>query len=98
MHVAHTAAEPPNQGRISLAMIGCSAKRRNALANIVRAYRTMGHPYFAPLCASHQDCIWLSTTLKNGEGRTAGSSKLKVYAFFRVLLCYAMRDLASGPR
>jgi hypothetical protein len=37
MHVVQTAAEPPNHGRISLAMIGWTRKSRNALPKIVSA-------------------------------------------------------------
>src|SRR6266498_243786 len=35
--VVHTAADPPNHGRICLAMIGCNRKSRNALKKIVAA-------------------------------------------------------------
>jgi hypothetical protein len=37
MHVVHTALDPPNHGRICLAMIGWTRKRRNALVKIVSA-------------------------------------------------------------
>jgi hypothetical protein len=36
--VVHTAAEPPNHGRICLAMIGCTRNSRNDERNIVAAY------------------------------------------------------------
>src|SRR6185437_9056053 len=49
--VVQTAAEPPNQGRISFAMTGCTRKSRNALVKIVSAKRSMactrGPPLFA---------------------------------------------------
>ena len=35
MHVVHTAALPPNQGRISRAISGCTRKRRNDERKIV---------------------------------------------------------------
>ena len=37
MQVVHTAADPPNHGRINLAISGCTANRRNALKNMVTA-------------------------------------------------------------
>jgi hypothetical protein len=37
MHTVHTAAEPPNQGRIILAMIGCTWNSRNAERRMVTA-------------------------------------------------------------
>jgi hypothetical protein len=36
--VVHTAAEPPNQGRICLAMMGWTRNSRNDERNIVAAY------------------------------------------------------------
>jgi hypothetical protein len=36
--VVHTPAEPPNQGRICLAMIGCTRNSRNDERKIVAAY------------------------------------------------------------
>jgi hypothetical protein len=38
--VVHTAEEPPNHGRICLAMIGCTMKSRKADRKIVTAYGT----------------------------------------------------------
>ena len=35
--VLHTAADPPNQGRMILPIIGCTANSRNALRKIVQA-------------------------------------------------------------
>jgi hypothetical protein len=37
MQAVQTAAEPPNHGKISLAMISWTWNRRNALRNIVAA-------------------------------------------------------------
>jgi hypothetical protein len=37
MHVVHPEADPPNHGRIILAMIGWTWKSRNALRKIVNA-------------------------------------------------------------
>ena len=37
-HVVHTPAEPPNQGRICLAMIGWTRNSRNDDRKIVPAY------------------------------------------------------------
>src|SRR5271169_1403706 len=37
MQVLHTAEEPPNQGRIILAIIGCTSKRRKAEREMVSA-------------------------------------------------------------
>jgi hypothetical protein len=37
MHVVHTAAEPPNQGRMIFAMIGWTSNNRNADRKIVAA-------------------------------------------------------------
>jgi hypothetical protein len=34
MQAAHTAADPPNQGRIIFAMTNCTWNSRNALKNI----------------------------------------------------------------
>jgi hypothetical protein len=36
--VVHTAAEPPNHGRICLAMIGCTRNSRNDDRKMVAAY------------------------------------------------------------
>jgi hypothetical protein len=36
-HVVQTAAEPPNQGRISLATTGCTRNSRKALTKMVAA-------------------------------------------------------------
>jgi hypothetical protein len=36
--VVHTAAEPPNHGRICLAMIGCTRNSRNDERKMVAAY------------------------------------------------------------
>jgi len=33
--VVHTADEPPNQGSICLAMMGCTMNKRNALVKMV---------------------------------------------------------------
>src|SRR2546430_9293827 len=41
MHTVHTAALPPNHGRIILAISGCTWKSRKALRKIVTAYRIM---------------------------------------------------------
>src|SRR6185295_16157703 len=41
MHTVQTEALPPNQGRICLAMIGCTRNSRKALANTVAAKRNM---------------------------------------------------------
>jgi hypothetical protein len=41
MQIVHTAALPPNQGRMTLAMSGCTWKSRKALRKIVAAYRIM---------------------------------------------------------
>jgi hypothetical protein len=38
MHVVHTPAEPPNQGRICLAITGCTRNSRNDDRKIVAAY------------------------------------------------------------
>ncbi len=38
-HVVQTAAEPPNHGRICLAMMGCTRNSRNADVTIVMPYR-----------------------------------------------------------
>jgi len=35
MQITHTAAEPPNQGRICLAIRGCTRKREKALMKMV---------------------------------------------------------------
>ena len=37
MHVVHTAAVPPNQGRMALLTSGCTWKSRKALTKIVAA-------------------------------------------------------------
>ena len=37
MHVVQTAADPPNHGRIILAMIGCTWNSRNAERRMVTA-------------------------------------------------------------
>ena len=37
MQVVHTAAEPPNHGRMSFAMRGCTWNNRKALTKIVVA-------------------------------------------------------------
>jgi hypothetical protein len=39
--VVHTAEEPPNQGRICLAINGCTRNSRKADSKIVEAYRSM---------------------------------------------------------
>ena len=39
MQVAHTAADPPNHGRICLAMIGCTRNSRKAPRKMAPAYR-----------------------------------------------------------
>src|SRR5882724_375356 len=41
MQIVHTAALPPNHGRITLAISGCTWKSRKALRKIVTAYRIM---------------------------------------------------------
>src|SRR5213593_943830 len=41
MQIVHTAALPPNQGRMTLAMSGCTWKSRKALRKIVMAWRIM---------------------------------------------------------
>jgi hypothetical protein len=40
MQVVHTAAEPPNQGRISFDARGCTRNRRQALESIVLPKKT----------------------------------------------------------
>ena len=42
MQLVHTAAEPPNHGRISFAISGCTWNSRNALSRIVAAKSTAG--------------------------------------------------------
>src|SRR5580658_3034227 len=42
MQLVQTAADPPNQGRMSLAMSGCTWKSRNALRRIVAAKSSAG--------------------------------------------------------
>jgi hypothetical protein len=39
--VVHTDADPPNHGRMTLAMRGCTWKSRNALRKMVTAYNAM---------------------------------------------------------
>src|ERR1039457_6242249 len=40
-HTVHTAADPPNQGRMILAIIGCTWNSRKALTTVVSAYSNM---------------------------------------------------------
>jgi hypothetical protein len=40
MHVVQTAADPPNQGRISFEASGCTRNNRQALASIVLPKKT----------------------------------------------------------
>src|SRR5579859_2209404 len=42
MQLVHTAAEPPNHGRISFAMSGCTWNSRNALSRMVAPNRAAG--------------------------------------------------------
>ena len=42
MQLVQTAADPPNQGRISLAISGCTWKSRNALSRMVAAKSSAG--------------------------------------------------------
>lgn len=41
MHVVHTAADPPNHGRINFAIKGWTWNSRNALVKMVSAKRAM---------------------------------------------------------
>jgi hypothetical protein len=42
MQLVHTAADPPNHGRISFAISGCTWNKRNALSSMVAANKTAG--------------------------------------------------------
>ena len=50
MHVVHTAAEPPNHGRICLAMSGWTWKSRNALRKIVSAKKGLRGLLVSTVC------------------------------------------------
>ena len=57
MQTVHTEALPPNQGRICLAMIGCTRNSRNALVKTVAANRIMccGIPGVAKKAVNYTD-------------------------------------------
>src|SRR6267378_2909896 len=83
MQVVHTAAVPPDPGRMTFAISGCTWKSRKALRKIVTAYRIMGfcHPErsegsafvqptsrFFGLRPQNDDAFWIGQLERAGIG------------------------------
>ena len=55
MQVAQTVAVPPNQGKMSFAISGCTENSRTELSRIVAAYRIMGTIYTSDRFFTYKD-------------------------------------------
>src|SRR5262245_4926102 len=73
MHVAHTAAEPPNHGTICLAMIGWTRNSRKAPRKLALAYKIMRGPWlFREAAILTGLCAALRLTREARTGLTPG--------------------------
>ena len=75
MHVAHTAADPPNQGRMCFEISGCTKKSRKALEKMVPAKRNFILAFMGRLLQfllSIFVCLW-NGTVKNVDAPTTPS-------------------------